>query len=359
MRIALALARRGLGNAWPNPAVGCLLVKDGEVVGRGWTQPGGRPHAEIEALNHAGDRAGGATVYVTLEPCAHHGKTGPCADALVSAGVDRVVVALKDPDPRVDGGGIERLVQAGVVVDQGVCEAEAQSLNAGFLSRVRLGRPLVTLKLATTLDGRIATRSGESKWITGEAARAEAHGLRARHDAILVGAGTARTDDPELTCRLPGLVDRSPLRVFIDGKRALPKNSHLVVDADSHSTVAIVLHSRLTSRCKAYEPSGVEMVPVDANKAGGADLTQALAALGERGITRLLVEGGAAIAASLLRDGLVDRLVWFRAPSIIGGDGLPAAGGFDVETLGQMAAFELVSARRVGEDTMETYRRVE
>src|SRR5262249_33263856 len=207
MRAALGLAARGIGRTWPNPSVGCVLVReDGGsdcVVGRGWTQPGGRPHAETEALARAGEAARGATAYVTLEPCAHTGKTPPCADALIAAGIARAAVAVEDPDPRVSGRGLARLREAGVRVDLGVCAAEANELNAGFFLRVREGRPLVSLKLATSLDGRIATQSGESKWITGEAARRRAHLLRAQHDAIMVGTGTAKADDPELTSPLP------------------------------------------------------------------------------------------------------------------------------------------------------------
>ena len=355
MRIALALARRGVGNAWPNPAVGCVLVGGQTIVGRGWTQPGGRPHAETEALARAGARAKGATAYVTLEPCAHHGRTPPCADALIDAGISRVVVALEDPDPRVDGGGIARLRAAGIETVVGVGEAEAEKLNAGFLTRVTRNRPLVTLKVATTLDGRIATRTGESQWITGEAARAEAHALRARHDAILVGAGTARTDDPSLTCRLPGLEARSPIRVFVDGAKALPATHHLIADADRHATIAFTTAARAAKRRKAYTGNGGEVEVVDADDAGGVELGQVLVRLAERGVTRLLVEGGAGIASGLLRLGLVDRLIWFRAPSVIGGDGLPAALAIDADTLDKAAGFKLISVRRVGEDLMEHY----
>ncbi|MGY4803023.1 bifunctional diaminohydroxyphosphoribosylaminopyrimidine deaminase/5-amino-6-(5-phosphoribosylamino)uracil reductase RibD, partial [Teichococcus aerofrigidensis] len=213
MRAALALAARGLGNTWPNPAVGCVIVKEGVVVGRGWTAPGGRPHAETEALRRAGAAARGATAYVTLEPCCHWGRTPPCADALIAAGVARVVVAMQDPDPRVDGAGLRRLREAGIAVASGMLEAEARALNAGFLKRLASGLPLLTLKLATTLDGRIATRAGESQWITGPAARRAAHALRGRHDAVLVGSGTALADDPDLTCRLPGFAPVPTVRV--------------------------------------------------------------------------------------------------------------------------------------------------
>ena len=217
MAHALALGQRGLGRTWPNPAVGCVIVHGGRVVGRGWTQPGGRPHAEVRALAQAGSAARGATAYVTLEPCAHHGHTGPCAEALIAAGVARVVTALQDPDPRVSGRGHAMLRAAGVAVTEGVLEPEARAVNAGFLKRVCHGLPLVTLKLATTLDGRIATASGESRWITGPEARRAVHALRLVHDAVLVGAGTARADDPDLTVRDLGATHQ-PVRIVIDSR---------------------------------------------------------------------------------------------------------------------------------------------
>ena len=220
MTAALGLAARGLGRVWPNPTVGCVVVRDGRVVGRGWTQPGGRPHAESEALRRAGDGARGATAYVTLEPCAHQGETPPCAEALVAAGIRRAVAAIEDPDPRVSGRGIETLRTAGIEAECGALADAAARLNAGYLWRLTRGRPLVTLKVATTLDGRTATGKGESRWITGEQARARAHRLRAEHDAVMIGAGTAQADDPALTCRLPGLADASPVRIIADGSLA-------------------------------------------------------------------------------------------------------------------------------------------
>lgn len=359
MRIALALASRGLGNVWPNPAVGCVIVRDGVIVGRGWTQPGGRPHAETEALMRAGDRARGATAYVSLEPCAHHGETPPCADALVEAGISRAVVALSDPDPRVDGGGIERLKSAGIEVVSDILADEAAALNAGFLSRIRRNRPFVALKLATTLDGRIATRTGQSQWITGKAARDTAHAMRARYDAILVGAGTALADNPRLTCRLPGLSARSPLRVVVEGRRTLPQSHHLIANAREIPTLVIVPEDRVDERRKIYGEFGVEVTGVSVDEDGRTDLAEAVTCLAERGVTRLMVEGGAEIAAGLLRRDLVDRLVWFRAPSVIGGDGLPAATGLGVDMLDKASHFTLISARAVGTDMLETYGRVE
>ncbi|KIL98785.1 Diaminohydroxyphosphoribosylaminopyrimidine deaminase / 5-amino-6-(5-phosphoribosylamino)uracil reductase [Paramagnetospirillum magnetotacticum MS-1] len=358
MRAALALARRGLGTVWPNPAVGCVIVRDGRVVGRGWTQPGGRPHAETEALAMAGRAANGATVYVTLEPCAHHGKTAPCADALIAAGVSRVVVAVQDPDSRVAGKGIDRLRVAGIPVTEGVLHAEASELNAGFFLRINTGRPLVTLKLATTLDGRIATHTGESRWITGEQARAAAHLLRAETDAIMVGSGTALHDDPDLTCRLPGLVERSPVRVVVDGRLRLPLTSRLVSTANEVPTWLLTLEDCDSDRREAYEDAGVDVVEVSPGPDGAVDLELALQALGESGVTRVLVEGGAHLSAALLRAGLVDRMVWFRAPRLMGGDGLPAAVSFGIDHLAQTPHFERVEIRALGDDVMETYIRL-
>src|SRR5258708_2889973 len=273
---ALTLARRGLGRVWPNPTVGAVLVNDGRVVGRGWTQPGGRPHAETEALRRAGAAARGAALYVTLEPCAHHGKTPPCADALVEAGIARAVVALEDPDPRVSGRGLARLSQAGIPVQLGVGETEAKEINLGFFTRLAIGRPMLTLKLATTLDGRIATRSGESRWITGEPARALAHFLRANHDAVLVGVGTALVDDPLLTCRLPGLVERSPVRVVVDGHLRLPLTSALAASAKHTPTWIACLDNADRLRKEAFRDCGVEILTTIANQAGRVDLTALL-----------------------------------------------------------------------------------
>lgn len=358
MRAALGLARRGLGNVWPNPAVGCVVVKDGRVVGRGWTQPGGRPHAETEALAMAGEAARGATAYVTLEPCSHHGKTPPCAEALISSGVSRVVAAIEDPDPRVSGRGFDLLRAAGIEVKTGVCADEARDLNAGFLMRQREGRPLVTLKVATTLDGRIATHSGESKWVTGAPARQAAHLLRAENDAIVVGSGTALADDPELTCRLPGLEDRSPVRVVLDGRMRLPLTNRLVVGAAEIPTWLLTLEGGDSDRIAAYQEAGVDVVEVPEGTDHSLDLKAALEILAESGVTRVLVEGGAHLAAGLLRDGLVDRLVWFRAPRMMGGDGLPAAVCFGVDHLAQTPHFERVTTQSVGGDVMEIYKKI-
>lgn len=362
MALACTLGRRGLGRVWPNPAVGCVLVRpdlgeDGRVVGRGWTQPGGRPHAETEALARAGEAARGATAYVSFEPCSHHGRTPPCADALVAAGIARLVVPGEDPDSRVSGQGIARLREAGIAVTEGVDADEAMAVNLGFITRIRLGRPMVTLKLASTIDGRIATQTGESQWITGAAARAQAHGLRARHDGIMVGVTTALSDDPMLTCRLPGMADRSPVRIVVDSRLRLPLTAALVATAAEAPTWLITLHGNEPARLAALRDADVVVIEVPESETGIVDLAATLHALGERGLTRVLAEGGSRLAASLLQAGAVDRLEWFRAPALMGGDGQAAVEAYGVDRLDRMAGFVRVAERRTGPDLWESYRR--
>jgi len=354
---ALSLARRGLGRVAPNPAVGCVLVKDGHIIGRGWTQDGGRPHAETEALGRAGPAAKGATAYVTLEPCAHHGKTGPCAEALVAAGIARAVVAIDDPDPRVSGKGIAILQRAGITVTEGVGRDAAAALNAGFFLRVREGRPLFTLKLATSLDGRIATHTGESRWITGDKARAQAHLLRAEHDAVLIGSDTALIDDPKLTCRLPGLERVSPLRIVLDGRLRLPLTHDLVASGKQFKTLLITLPHADRRRAHAYEQAGVEVAHVEADDGGRTDVQAVAKLLGGRGLTRVLIEGGASVAAAFLRAGLVDHLEWFRAGVLIGGDGVPATAAFGVDALADAAGFERRALLELDGDVLESFER--
>ena len=363
MRAALRLARRALGTTAPNPTVGCVLVREGAVVGQGWTQPGGRPHAEAVALGKAGAAARGATAYVTLEPCVHEGRGPPCADALVEAGAARVVVAAGDPDPRVDGRGLARLRAAGIAVAAGVRRAEAEALMAGFLSRVRLGRPAVTLKLATGIDSRVATRTGESKWITGADSRREVHLLRARSDAILTGVGTVLADDPELTCRLRGLEDRSPLRVVMDSRASTPPTSRIVETAGNASspgktpTLAIVTERAGDEATILRLWGDADVEKVESGPDGRVSPLAALKVLAARGINDVLLECGGALAASFLRADLVDRIVWFRAPALVGGDGVAAPGPLGVDALAGAPRFERVSVRPVGADTMEDYRR--
>ena len=358
MDAALALARRGLGTTWPNPAVGCVLVNSGRVVGRGWTAPGGRPHAETVALSQAGPAASGATAYVTLEPCSHHGQTPPCADALVAAGVARVVVAARDPDPRVNGAGLQRLQAAGVKVSENIRAAEAARILAGFTSRITRGRPLVTLKLASTLDGRIATGTGESQWITGPQARRAAHALRGRHDAVMVGVGTVAADNPDLTCRIPGFrptpVVRPVVRIVADSHLRTALTARLIATAAETPTWILARPDTDPLRREAFETAGVRVVPVTAGPLG-IDLPHALATLGQAGLTRLLVEGGAELAASVLRDGLVDRIAWFHAPAVIGADGFPAIQAFGIERLDQMPRFRRRSVQRLGDDILTLF----
>ncbi|WGF86800.1 bifunctional diaminohydroxyphosphoribosylaminopyrimidine deaminase/5-amino-6-(5-phosphoribosylamino)uracil reductase RibD [Marinivivus vitaminiproducens] len=355
MALALVLGRRGLGNAWPNPAVGCVLVRDGRIVGRGWTQPGGRPHAEVHALLQAGEAANGATAYVTLEPCAHYGHTAPCTHALIAAGVRRVVLGAQDPDPRVDGKGIAQLRQARIHVITGVLARECAEANAGFFQRVRDRRPLVTLKLATSLDGRIATSSGESKWITNEQARAQGQALRARHDAILIGMSTALADDPLLTCRLPGLEARSPVRVVLDSRLRLPLESRLVASARSVPLWLVTVGPADPDRHAALTEAGAQVVEVSAGAAGRTDMREALAALAARGVTRLLIEGGGEVAASALRAGLVDAVAHFQAPLVLGQDGRPGVQALGLNRLADAPRFVQDRLRTLVTDIEATY----
>lgn len=357
MERALVLAHRGLGTVWPNPAVGAVLVKDGRIVGEGWTQPGGRPHAETVALEAAGASARGATLYVTLEPCAHHGKTPPCVDAVIAAGVARVVAPIEDPDPRVSGQGFARLRDAGIEVEIGEGEAAAHEVNLGFFTRLVVGRPMVTAKLATSLDARIATRAGKSQWITGEAARREGHRLRADHDAIMVGVGTALADDPRLTCRFPGAEDRRPVRIVVDSRLRLPLTSKLVMTAQETPTWIIALEDTDPLRRETLADLGVDVIEVPPEEVGRPDIAMGLRLLGERGLTRLLVEGGGRLIASLMAAGAVDRLVWFRAPIVIGGDGIPAVAPIGVDRLDQGPRWRRIGAVALGDDVMETYAR--
>jgi diaminohydroxyphosphoribosylaminopyrimidine deaminase/5-amino-6-(5-phosphoribosylamino)uracil reductase len=359
MRVALALARRGEGTTWPNPSIGCVLVRNGQIVGRGWTRTGGRPHAETEALRRAGAAAKGATAYVTLEPCAHQGQTGPCADALITAGVARVVVALSDPDPRVNGAGIDRLRGAGVAITMGmgVGEGEAQDFLAGYLMRTVQGRPLVALKLAATLDGKIATHHGHSKWITAEAARARGQLLRARFDATAVGVGTATSDDPELVCRLPGLEGRPRVRIVFDSHLRLPLTSRLVRGAAERATWLVVSEDADAVRLQAYRDSGVEIIAVKPGPDRRPELGLALREFARRGLTQVLFEGGSHLAAALVRDDLVDRLYWFRAPRLIGGDGLSAVAGLGLVRIDQSERWSLLDSEPIGDDLLETFAR--
>jgi diaminohydroxyphosphoribosylaminopyrimidine deaminase/5-amino-6-(5-phosphoribosylamino)uracil reductase len=358
MRAALALARRNLGATWPNPSVGCVIVRDGRIVGQGVTAPGGRPHAETAALAMAGAASRGATAYVSLEPCSHHGQTPPCAGALVEAGVARVVVGATDPDPRVSGAGLAMLRAAGIEVTEGVLAAEAAHVLEGFASRMTRHRPMVTLKLASTLDGRIATSSGDSQWITQTPARKAAHALRGQHDAVLVGVGTVVADDPDLTCRIPGYAARPNVRVVLDTHVRTPLTARLVATAAEAPSWILHAASADPARVEALTGAGVQCMAV-AQDSAGLDPEAALAALGEAGLTRVLAEGGAGLAAALLRAGLVDRVAWFHAPSVLGGDGFPAVRAMGITALAGLHRFRRVAQRPVGDDLLSEFTRVD
>jgi diaminohydroxyphosphoribosylaminopyrimidine deaminase/5-amino-6-(5-phosphoribosylamino)uracil reductase len=357
MRAALALARRSLGRTWPNPAVGCVIVKDGVIVGRGRTRDGGRPHAEVDALDQAGDAARGATVYVTLEPCSHFGKSPPCADALIKAGVVKVVSAMEDPNPQVNGQGHARLRAAGIEVEVGAGAKEAAEINAGFLLQLRERRPLFHLKVASSLDGRIATASGESKWITGAASRADGQRLRATHDAILVGANTVAADDPELTCRLPGLDGYSPVRIVLDSKARTSPGSKLALTANKTPVWLVCTGDAPAKARESLQAKGVEVIEVASNAQGRVDIPAAARALGERRLTRVLIEGGGEVAAAFLKANLVDRVTSYQAGLLMGGDSRSAVAPLGLEMLDFAPRFTLVSTRPLGGDVVETWHR--
>ncbi len=354
MAHALRLAARGLGNTWPNPAVGCVIVRDGLIVGRGWTQPGGRPHAEVRALDQAGPRAAGATAYVTLEPCAHHGQTPPCAEALIAAQIARVVTALTDPDPRVSGRGHGLLRAAGVAVQESVLVGEASRLNAGFLKRVTRGLPFVTLKLAATLDGRIATASGESRWITGPQARRKVHALRMTHDAVLVGSGTALADDPDLTVRDLG-APRQPVRILIDRTLAHATDTRLGRTARQSPVWVLHGHDAPRDAQAAWRATGATLIEVP-TVAGHLDLTAALRALAGNGLTRVLCEGGSTLAAALMGNGLVDDLALFSGAALIGAEGHPALGPLHLAALAAAPRPVLQETQTLGPDLYSLWR---
>jgi len=352
---AIALASRGVGRTGRVPSVGCVIVApDGCIVARGRTDESGRPHAEAVALASAGEAARGATAYVTLEPCSHIGQAGgPCADLLIASGVARVVVACVDPDPRVNGQGIARLMAAGIAVDVGIEEHAARATLDGFFSHIQRHRPFVTLKIAQSLDGKTATASGDSKWITGEEARRFGHLLRARHDAILIGANTALTDDPDLTCRIAGLEPYSPLRIVLDSRLRLGEISKLAVTAGRTPTLVFTTSE---SGGDALAVKGIEIVRVAPGAQGRPDTGVVLAELSRRNVTRLLVEGGAAVHAAFLDAGLADALEIFTAPILLGGDGHDGIDALSASRVKDVPRFTLESVRKFGTDLLESYR---
>ena len=359
MQLALSLGRRGLGNTWPNPAVGAVVVRDGVIVGRGWTQPGGRPHAEPEALARAGGAARGATLYVTLEPCSHFGKSPPCADAVIASGIARVVSAIEDPNPDVAGQGHARLRAAGITVDIGTCGAEAARDHAGHFRRVRDKRPHVILKLAVSPDDKIAAAGHRPVAITGEAAKARVHLLRAQCDAILVGIGTVLSDNPTLTCRLPGMEARSPVRVVLDRALRMPGTSKLVHSA--RQTPLWVMTSNLSEAPAAMKlgAAGAQVIRVPTTATPpGLDLATVLHALAEKGITRLLVEGGARVASSFVGAGLADEIWLLRGANAVGADGVPALDALPLSAITRSPALKLRGSETLQNDTLTIYERI-
>ena len=357
MQLALALGRRGQGRTWPNPAVGAVIVKDGIIVGRGRTQPGGRPHGEPEALGRAGEAARGATLYVTLEPCSHFGKSPPCADAVIAAGIKRVVAAIEDPNPEVAGQGHARLRAAGITVDVGLCAAEAAFDHAGHFRRIRDKRPHVILKLAVSPDGKIGAAGGKPVAITGEAARDRVHLIRAQSDAILVGIGTVLADDPLLTCRLPGMAARSPVRVVLDQSLRIPGASKLVRTA--RETPLWVVSSDLAEAAAATRlgAAGAQLLRVAPGGAVGLDLPAVLHALAEKGITRLMVEGGSRVAASFVAADLVDEIWLFRGAEEVGAGGVDALDALPLSKITRSQAYKVHASETFDKDTLTVYER--
>ena len=350
MRAALLQARYALGQTAPNPGVGCVLVNNGVLVGRGFTATGGRPHAETVAIADAGDAAKDATAYVTLEPCSHHGQTPPCVDALITAGVSRVVIALGDPDPRVKGQGVSALRAAGIDVTEGVLAAESEAILEGYLKTRLHGRPLVTVKIASSLDGRIALANGQSKWITSPRTRNYVHLLRSQHDAILTAMGTVRADNPSLTCRLPGYQGRQPLRVVSASANHIAADSILTTSADQADVLVYA------STPAAQQVNNLETVMVTANQEGYPDPQLMLEDLAARGITSVMVEAGGRFIASLLSRGLIDRLIWTRSAGLIGGDGLAAMASLGLEDLSDGRIFKREDTRMIGDDVIEIFK---
>jgi diaminohydroxyphosphoribosylaminopyrimidine deaminase/5-amino-6-(5-phosphoribosylamino)uracil reductase len=357
MQLALTLGRRGLGRTSPNPAVGAVVVKDGVIVGRGWTQIGGRPHAEPEALGRAGEAARGATLYVTLEPCSHFGKSPPCADAVIAAGITRVVAAIEDPNPEVAGRGFARLRAAGIAVDVGLLAAEAAHDHAGHIRRVRDARPHVILKLAVSSDDKIAAAGRKPVAITGEVARTRVHLLRAQCDAVLVGIGTVLADDPLLTCRLPGMEARSAVRVVLDDSLRIPGQSRLVHSA--RQTPLWVMTSELADAPAAARlgAAGARVIRIAPAGASGLDILAALHALSERSITRLMVEGGSRVASSFVAADLADEIWLLRGPHEIGADGIAALDALPLSAIVQSPRYRVRASETLDKDHLTIFER--
>ncbi|MBC2714160.1 MAG: bifunctional diaminohydroxyphosphoribosylaminopyrimidine deaminase/5-amino-6-(5-phosphoribosylamino)uracil reductase RibD [Desulfobacteraceae bacterium] len=352
MKIALELAARGKGYTSPNPVVGAVVVKDGKIVGKGWHEKIGGPHAEVNAIDDAGDLTAGSTIYVTLEPCNHQGRTPPCTRKILAANIKHVVMAMKDPNPDVSGGGSDFLIQNGISVESGVCEAEARRLNESFIKYIHTKRPFVMLKCAATLDGRIATRTGDSKWVTGESSRKYVHELRHEMDAIMVGVNTVKADNPSLTTRLEDKKGADPIRIVLDTKLSIPENSKLLQSPPGSDTLIITGNSKSSPKRDNLEKPGVKVIDA-AMKDGRIDLDALMNQLGEMGITSILVEGGAQVAASALQAKIVDKVNFFYAPKILGGDdGIPMCSGTGPELMADSIPVRNTSVRQFGNDIM-------
>lgn len=349
MRMALRLAFRGAGRTSPNPMVGAVVARGGNVIATGYHRRAGTDHAEIVALKRAGARAEGATLYLNLEPCSHFGRTPPCADAVIRAGVKRVVVGMADPNPLVAGRGIRKLRQAGIQVDVGLLREDCRRLNEAFFKHITRRLPFVILKLAVSLDGKIATATGDSRWITGEPARRHVHGLRNQVDAVLVGAGTVIADDPQLTCRIPG--GRNPLRVVVDGRLRIPTTARLL--GEPGKTV-VVTGSRVPARrLKAFARRGVEVRQIPSRN-GIVPFKRLLQDLGKRGIVSVMIEGGAATAAQAMKERVVDKIYFFYAPKIVGGDGKSMIEALGIKKMSRSLNVKNVEVQRIGRDILVT-----
>ena len=354
MTLALALGRRGLGNTWPNPAVGAVIVKDGVIVGRGWTQPGGRPHAEVEAIKQAKKNAQGATLYATLEPCSHQGKSPPCADAIIRAGIARVVSAIEDPNPEVAGKGHKKLRAKGITVDVGMGAAEARRAHAGHFARVQKSRPFVTLKLALSKDDKAGLAGRKPIALSGEAARSRVFQMRSQNDAILVGIGTVVSDNPQLNCRLPGMLERSPVRVVLDASLKLPLATSVVATVSASPTWVFTSRKPSAIAEEILQQRGCKVFRV-ADQNGKLDLDEVLKVLAEQGITRLMVEGGPTVAAAFVGGDLVDEAVLLRADKTIGPDGIDGLEGMALSALTE--TLQSRGSEKLGTDTVETFER--
>lgn len=352
MKSAIVLARTGLGRTAPNPSVGSVIVKNGTIIARARTADRGRPHAETIALAKAADQAQGATLYVTLEPCAHYGKTPPCVDFIIKSGITRVVIGVSDPDPRVSGQSITKLEQAGISVSCGVLEDECTKVHKSFLTRINKKRPYVTLKTACTLDGRTACASGESQWITGALARRHVHTLRAKSDAILIGAGTVQADNPSLTTRLDGVAHKS-VRIVLDTNLRTPVSSKLVQTVND--APLWIFYEKRSAGYDELVRAGVELIETQSCQ----NLKSVLNTIASKGINQLLVEGGATIHGAFIKVGLCDDIMIYRAPSLLGESAKPLVSGLQIDKLSEKSSFTCIETRKLGADMLEVYERKE